>query len=183
MARPSAGSSRRAQEALRRRSCCAYGAEARGHMPSRSRTGTSGDRVQRPCTLACTARVVPTEALALVSTLCIASCDRRCWHMRTQAARACERLNSKVNSSSGASAQALAEEMAVVVYDVPTAASECARVRARSVCSAGIIGCIFASCRRASCCCRRLLLQFHAHVRTWGRQADSAASRSSKLLN
>ena len=42
-------------------------------MPSRSRTGTSGDRVQRPCTLACTADVVPTEALALVSTLCIAS--------------------------------------------------------------------------------------------------------------
>ena len=73
MARPSAGSSRRAQEALRRRSSCAYGAEARGHMPSRSRTGTSGDRVQRPCTLACTADVVPTEALALVSTMCIAS--------------------------------------------------------------------------------------------------------------
>lgn len=50
--------------------------------------------------------------------------------MRTQAARACERLNTKVNSSSGASAQALAEEMAVVVYDIPTAASECPRMRA-----------------------------------------------------
>jgi len=44
--------------------------------------------------------------------------------MQTQALRACQRLNTKVNGSSGASTRALTEELVVVVYDVPTAASE-----------------------------------------------------------
>jgi len=39
------------------------------------------------------------------------------------ALRACQRLNTKVNGSCGASTRAFTEELAVVVYDVPTAAS------------------------------------------------------------
>jgi len=42
----------------------------------------------------------------------------------TQALQACKGLKSKVDRGSGASARVLTEELPVVVYDVPTAASE-----------------------------------------------------------